>query len=113
MVFDEVDAGIGGEAALAVGRSLAALGEDRQVFVVTHLPQVAAFADHQLRVAKQVDGTVTVTVKLQMWLDQVAFDDVPQSGDGKPVVLGAGLARNQLVRGAQGGLAYVFTFAPR
>ncbi len=61
MVFDEVDAGIGGEAALAVGRSLAALGEDRQVFVVTHLPQVAAFADHQLRVAKQVDGTVTVT----------------------------------------------------
>lgn len=61
MVFDEVDAGIGGEAALAVGRSLAALGEERQVFVVTHLPQVAAFADHQLRVAKQVDGTVTVT----------------------------------------------------
>ena len=61
MVFDEVDAGIGGEAALAVGRSLAALGAQRQVFVVTHLPQVAAFADHQLRVAKQVDGTVTVT----------------------------------------------------
>lgn len=61
MVFDEVDAGIGGEAALAVGRSLAALGDSRQVFVVTHLPQVAAFADHQLRVAKQVDGRVTVT----------------------------------------------------
>jgi DNA repair protein RecN (Recombination protein N) len=61
MVFDEVDAGVGGEAALAIGRSLASLGSGAQVLVVTHLPQVAAHADHQLRVAKQVDGTVTVT----------------------------------------------------
>jgi len=61
MVFDEIDAGVGGEAALAVGRCLAQLASDRQVLVVTHLPQVAAHADHQLRVAKHVDGTVTVT----------------------------------------------------
>jgi DNA repair protein RecN (Recombination protein N) len=61
MVFDEIDAGVGGEAALAVGRCLAQLADDRQVLVVTHLPQVAAHADHQLRVAKHVDGTVTVT----------------------------------------------------
>ena len=52
LVFDEVDAGIGGEAALAVGRSLAALGRDHQVLVVTHLPQVAAFADAQVVVEK-------------------------------------------------------------
>ena len=52
LVFDEVDAGIGGEAALAVGRSLAALGASSQVLVVTHLPQVAAFADGQIAVAK-------------------------------------------------------------
>ena len=52
LVFDEVDAGIGGEAALAVGRSLAALGASSQVLVVTHLPQVAAFADAQVAVAK-------------------------------------------------------------
>jgi len=58
LVFDEVDAGIGGEAALAVGRRLAALAAaggtsgGRQVLVVTHLPQVAAFADHQLAVRK-------------------------------------------------------------
>jgi DNA repair protein RecN (Recombination protein N) len=52
LVFDEVDAGIGGEAALAVGRSLAALGRRSQVLVVTHLPQVAAFADAQVGVAK-------------------------------------------------------------
>src|SRR3546814_18269016 len=44
LVFDEVDAGIGGEAAVAVGRSLAALGEQQQVLVFTPLPQVAAFA---------------------------------------------------------------------
>jgi DNA repair protein RecN (Recombination protein N) len=53
LVFDEVDAGIGGEAALAVGRSLAAVAEHHQVLVVTHLPQVAAFAHEQVAVAKE------------------------------------------------------------
>jgi DNA repair protein RecN (Recombination protein N) len=52
LVFDEVDAGVGGTAALAVGRSLAALATAHQVIVVTHLPQVAAFADHQIGVTK-------------------------------------------------------------
>ena len=62
LVFDEVDAGIGGTAATAVGRSLAALGADHQVLVVTHLPQVAAFADAQVGIAKaEADGTVTTT----------------------------------------------------
>lgn len=60
LVFDEVDAGIGGEAALAVGRSLSALGTHHQVLVVTHLPQVAAFADAQVRVAKDVTGGRTI-----------------------------------------------------
>jgi DNA repair protein RecN (Recombination protein N) len=60
LVFDEVDAGIGGEAALAVGRSLAALAGDAQVLVVTHLPQVAAFADAQVAVAKEEVGGRTV-----------------------------------------------------
>jgi DNA repair protein RecN (Recombination protein N) len=52
LVFDEVDAGIGGEAAIAVGRALARLGRRHQVLVVTHLPQVAAFADAQVTVTK-------------------------------------------------------------
>ncbi len=52
LVFDEVDAGVGGEAALAVGRSLAELSGRHQVLVVTHLPQVAAFADAQVAVTK-------------------------------------------------------------
>ena len=60
LVFDEVDAGIGGTAATAVGRSLAALGADHQVLVVTHLAQVAAFADHQVEIAKsEAEGVVT------------------------------------------------------
>ncbi|MBK5221488.1 MAG: DNA repair protein RecN [Acidimicrobiia bacterium] len=61
LVFDEVDAGIGGEAAVAVGRALAALAPAHQVLVVTHLPQVAAHADHQVSVAKRDDGDTTVS----------------------------------------------------
>lgn len=52
LVFDEVDAGIGGEAALQVGLRLKALGAGRQVLVVTHLAQIACFADHHLVVEK-------------------------------------------------------------
>jgi DNA repair protein RecN (Recombination protein N) len=58
-VFDEVDAGVGGRAAVEVGRRLATLARSAQVVVVTHLPQVAAFADRHLVVAKSSDGTVT------------------------------------------------------
>lgn len=60
LVFDEVDAGIGGEAALAVGRALAQLATECQVIVVTHLAQVAAFADRHLRIAKSTRGGRTV-----------------------------------------------------
>ncbi len=58
-VFDEVDAGVGGKAAVEVGRRLALLAEHAQVLVVTHLPQVAAFADRHVVVVKSDDGTVT------------------------------------------------------
>ena len=61
-VFDEVDAGIGGQAAVEVGRRLAALARSAQVIVVTHLPQVAAFADSHLVVRKTEDGSSTTTV---------------------------------------------------
>jgi DNA repair protein RecN (Recombination protein N) len=60
LIFDEVDAGIGGEAAVAVGRALAALGHRHQVLVVTHLPQVAAFGDRHLVVRKHTAGARTV-----------------------------------------------------
>lgn len=60
LVFDEVDAGIGGAAATAVGRKLAELGERHQVLVVTHLAQVAAMATTHVAVSKQVQGESTV-----------------------------------------------------
>jgi DNA repair protein RecN (Recombination protein N) len=59
MVFDEVDAGIGGAVAEIVGRELRALGERGQVLCVTHLPQVASQAHHHVRVSKLTDGRTT------------------------------------------------------
>jgi DNA repair protein RecN (Recombination protein N) len=64
LVFDEVDAGVGGRAAVEVGRRLARLARERQVVVVTHLPQVAAFADRHVVVDKPAggkDGAVTAS----------------------------------------------------
>ena len=57
-VFDEVDAGVGGAAAIEVGRRLHALSKNAQVIVVTHLPQVAAWGDQHYVVEKSTDGTV-------------------------------------------------------
>jgi DNA repair protein RecN (Recombination protein N) len=61
LVFDEVDAGVGGRAAVEIGRRLARLARTHQVLVVTHLPQVAAFADRHLVVAKDTGGAVTTS----------------------------------------------------
>jgi len=67
-IFDEVDAGVGGAAAIEVGRRLARLAKQAQVIVVTHLAQVAAFANTHLRVLKSVSSEYTVS-------DVVALDD--------------------------------------
>jgi DNA repair protein RecN (Recombination protein N) len=61
LVFDEVDAGVGGQAAVEIGRRLARLARRHQVLVVTHLPQVAAFADCHLMVTKDTRGAVTTS----------------------------------------------------
>ena len=59
LIFDEVDSGVGGAVAETVGRLMKQLGRDRQVLAVTHLPQVAACADHHLVVAKRADAQGT------------------------------------------------------
>ena len=61
MVFDEVDAGVGGQAALELAKRLKKLSESTQVIVVTHLAQVAALADQQIRVSKDSSGDITIT----------------------------------------------------
>ena len=90
MVFDEVDAGVGGRAAVEIGRRLAQLAQTHQVIVVTHLPQVAAYADRHLVVRKSGDGSVTAS-------DVVTLDD-----DGRVRELSrmlAGLEDSALARG--------------
>ncbi len=72
MVFDEVDAGVGGKAAVEVGRRLARLARDHQVVVVTHLPQVAAFADRHLLVDKSASDAGAVTRSGVITLDDEA-----------------------------------------
>ena len=88
MVFDEVDAGVGGRAAVEVGRRLARLARDHQVIVVTHLPQVAAFADRHLQVVKASDGSVTRS-------GVVALDDAERVAELSRMLAGVdtGLAR--------------------
>ncbi len=72
LVFDEVDAGVGGTAARAVGSSLAALSIDHQVIVVTHLPQVAAYADHHLALEKaEVAGSTRVGLRTVVGEDRL------------------------------------------
>ncbi|PPI55000.1 DNA repair protein RecN [Rathayibacter toxicus] len=65
-VFDEIDVGVGGAAAIEIGRRLARLAETSQVIVVTHLAQVAAFAANHLRVEKGSDGSVTASAVTQL-----------------------------------------------
>ncbi|OIR42289.1 DNA repair protein RecN [Corynebacterium sp. NML140438] len=70
LVFDEVDAGVGGQAAVEIGRRLARLAVNNQVIVVTHLPQVAAYADRHLHVAKDVSDEAVTSGVLE--LDEAA-----------------------------------------
>jgi len=69
-IFDEVDAGVGGAAAIEIGRRLAQLSRSAQVIVVTHLAQVAAFATNHLRVLKDNDGAVTASSVEQLEGDE-------------------------------------------
>jgi DNA repair protein RecN (Recombination protein N) len=64
LIFDEIDAGLGGRAGAVIGRKLWALARNHQVLCVTHLPQIAAFGDAHYRVAKEVrSGRTTTSVE--------------------------------------------------
>lgn len=102
LVFDEVDAGIGGEAAVAVGRSLAALAADRQVLVVTHLPQVAAFADAHLRVAKHVEAGRTVST-VEVLDDEARVVELSRMLSGRPASATARRHASELLSAALAG----------
>ncbi|MFL5816697.1 MAG: DNA repair protein RecN [Conexibacter sp.] len=80
LVFDEVDAGIGGHTANAVGAQLHGLATDRQVLCITHLPQVAAHADRHFRIAKDGSGETAITTVTQLRRDAVVAELVRMLG---------------------------------
>ena len=108
LVFDEVDAGIGGEAGHAVGGALAGLGANHQVLCVTHLAQVAAHADAQVHVTKIVDGDRTVATA-SLLLDDARISELSRMlggvGDSEHARRHAEelLAASRAARGASGG----------
>ncbi|MDA3040116.1 MAG: DNA repair protein RecN [Actinomycetota bacterium] len=83
LVFDEVDAGIGGQAGFAVGRALAALADRHQVLVVTHLPQVAAFADAHLLVEKSQGQDDTLS-EIRLLDDDARRTELARMLSGQP-----------------------------
>ncbi len=101
LVFDEVDAGIGGEAAVAVGRSLAALARDQQVLVVTHLPQVAAFADTHVRVTKTMSHDRT-TASVEVLDDPARVVELSRMLSGQPESSTARAHASDLLADARG-----------
>lgn len=95
LVFDEVDTGIGGATALSVGRRLAELAQRHQVLVVTHLAQVAAFADHHLVVSKkECDGRTSTLVREASGAERVA--EVARMLSGSDTEAGLAHARELL-----------------
>jgi DNA repair protein RecN (Recombination protein N) len=85
LVFDEVDAGIGGTTALALGRKLADLAQDRQVLCVTHLPQVAAFADRHYVVRREGNTARVDAVEGETRVSELArmLAGLPESDRGR------------------------------
>ena len=101
-VFDEVDAGIGGAVAEAVGRALADVARDRQVICVTHLPQVAAFADRHARVEKRVAAGRTTTAVVPLEAEGERRAEVARMLAGHTVTASALEHAAALIAGARG-----------
>ncbi|KNG95165.1 DNA repair protein RecN [Pseudaestuariivita atlantica] len=96
MIFDEIDRGVGGATADAVGRRLAALARDGQVLVVTHSPQVAALGNTHLRVEKRVEGEVTLSTVTPL-SDDDRIDEVARMLAGDTVTPEARAAAKSLL----------------
>jgi DNA repair protein RecN (Recombination protein N) len=99
LVFDEVDAGVGGAVAETVGRLMHTLGDDRQVLAVTHLPQVAAYANHHLVVAKKLIAGMTTSTVLPVTGDLRIAEIARMLGGEKPSSTTLAHAREMLQSG--------------
>ena len=98
LIFDEIDAGVGGATADAVGERLARLGAERQVLVVTHAPQIAARADHHYSVGKRVAGGRTQVEVRELAPDE-RRDEVARMLAGAEVTDAARAAADSLMGG--------------
>jgi len=96
MVFDEVDQGVGGAVATAVGKRLAKLAQTSQVFVVTHSPQVAAVANNQFLIKKSSDG-VTTTTDVNEVADKDREEEIARMLAGETITEEARAAARQLM----------------
>jgi DNA repair protein RecN (Recombination protein N) len=98
MIFDEIDRGVGGATADAVGRRLKALAEGGQVLVVTHSPQVAALGAHHWRVAKHVEGEMTLS-RVAALDAEARIDEVARMLSGDTITDAARAAARALLDG--------------
>ncbi len=101
LVFDEVDSGVGGAVAAAVGERLSRLGQGRQVLVITHSPQVAARGGHHLRIIKEGrDATDTVITTVDTLDDEARREEIARMLSGKQVTDEARAAADSLLQSA-------------
>jgi DNA repair protein RecN (Recombination protein N) len=100
LVFDEVDSGVGGATAAAVGERLARLAEERQVLVVTHSPQVAARAAHHWRVARS-DGKKASATKVEVLSDADRREEIARMLSGAAITAEARAAAASLLAGTR------------
>jgi DNA repair protein RecN (Recombination protein N) len=100
LVFDEVDTGIGGEAIVAVAENLSRLGQSKQVFCVSHSPQLASFADVHFRIEKHFDGSRTTT-RVTLLDDEQRREEIARMLGGQGNIEGVKTQAAQMIRSAQ------------
>ena len=100
-VFDEVDAGVGGATAEVIGRKLRAIAQHNQVLVVTHLPQIAALADHHIKVTKEATKTRTA-VRVALLSEQERKDEIARMLGGATVTAQASAHAEEMLRRSKG-----------
>jgi len=98
MIFDEIDRGVGGATADAVGRRLSRLAQDAQVLVVTHSPQVAALGDRHFQVAKQQSADMTLS-RVDLLSDTARVDEIARMISGDTITTEARAAARTLIEG--------------
>ena len=100
MIFDEADQGVGGAVAAAIGERLAALATDRQVFAVTHSPQVASAATRQWRIMKESDKTGQTVSRVAQLDDGQRLEEIARMLSGSSITNEARAAALKLLEAA-------------